>query len=160
MIVMENWSFSTVVNEWYRMKLKHTHSFVKTTVHEVLLAMTFLVEQKLAGEMKKARCGSIVHDRWAKFGIHYRALFAIYSAKQEEFCDGVLASELKMVISLLSVSPLIELVDNIDDDVDDNNEFVNFINDTDKMLGNLLHLLLKFMQIILRIFHPHFMVLM
>jgi hypothetical protein len=54
MIVMENWSFSTVVNERYRKKLKHTHSFGKTTAREVILAMTFLVEQKLAGEMKKA----------------------------------------------------------------------------------------------------------
>ena len=69
--------------------------------------MTLLVK-KLSAEMKEARRGAIVHDGWTKFGIHFLALFATYRARRERIVVGAIVSKMETVISLLSVSPLIE----------------------------------------------------
>lgn len=42
--------------------------------------MTVQVEEILAAELKAAGKGSIVHDGWSKFGLHFVALFATYMA--------------------------------------------------------------------------------
>jgi hypothetical protein len=93
----------------YRRKFKDKFKIKSNTVREVLLAMTVLVEKKLSAEMKEAKRGFIVHDGWTKFGVHFLALFAMFRAKREQLVDGVIESKIDTVISLLSVSPLIEV---------------------------------------------------
>ncbi len=84
--------------------------------------MTLPVEKKLSAEMKEAGRGAIVHDGWTKCGIHFKALFATYRARRERIIDGALVSKRVTVISLLSVSPLIELKGELEDDPDDYDE--------------------------------------
>ena len=129
MIVMESLPLSAVTSEMYRRKFKHKFKFGPKTVREVLLAMTLIVEGKLSAEMKEARRGSIVHDGWTKFGTHFLALFATYRAKREKIVNGVLATEVGTVMSLLSVSPLIELEHMLEDSQDDDDEFTNFLDE-------------------------------
>ena len=83
--------------------------------------------------MKEARWGSILHDGWTKFGVHFLALFATYRARRERIVDGAIVSKMETVISLLSVSPLIELEGELEDDPDDDDEFANFVNDDNEV---------------------------
>ena len=68
--------------------------------------MTIQVEVILAAEMKDASKGSIVHDVWSKFGLHFFALFATYKATRDVVEDGIAKTVSGLVVSLLSVAPL------------------------------------------------------
>ncbi len=87
--------------------------------------MTCSVEDILAAKMKAAKRGSIVHDAWSKFGDHYFALFATYITQCETITGGVMATNTKPIISLLSVSTLHTSVkegegeDDLEDDSED-----------------------------------------
>ena len=117
----------TVQNDLYRQKFKHKFKFGSNKVCEVLLVMMLLVEEKLSAETKEAKQGSIVHDGWTKFAVHFLALFATYRAKREQLVGGVLESKVGTVMSLQSVSPLIELEELLEDDPDNGDEFTNFL---------------------------------
>ena len=69
------------------------------------------VENSSKAEMKADSRGSIVHDGWTKFSVHYVGLSSTYMANRLEIDDegGVLKCQRKPVISLLSVSPLYAL---------------------------------------------------
>jgi len=65
------------------------------------------VEEILAVEMREAGKGSIVHDAYSKFGVHFFDLFATYMTTREVVDEeGVVRSVTRPVISLLSVAPL------------------------------------------------------
>ena len=80
--------------------------------------MTIQVEEILAAEMKAASKGSIVHDAWSKFGVHFFALFATYKTTREVVDEeGAVRLVTGPVISLLSVAPLHTPVrENVDSD--------------------------------------------
>ena len=89
----------------------------------MLLALTEHVESSLKAEVKAASRGSIIHDGWTKFGVHYFGLFSTYMANRLEIDDGGggLKCQRKPVISLLSVSPLHALDKELENE-DDNDE--------------------------------------
>ena len=69
--------------------------------------MTIQVEERLAAEIKEASKGSIVHDAWSKFSVHFFALFATYKTTREVVDEeGAIRLVTGPVISLLSVAPL------------------------------------------------------
>jgi hypothetical protein len=68
--------------------------------------MTVEIEQILLAEMQAAGKRSIVHDVWRKFGSHFFALFATYTATLEVAEDGVCKAVTEPVVSLLFVGPL------------------------------------------------------
>ena len=70
---------------------------------DTLVWLTFIVEEKIAAEMKGKR-GMIYHDGWTKFGVHYVCLFASYMVK----CPGVelAKNSFKSVMTLITVSTL------------------------------------------------------
>ena len=80
MIVMKGLPFSCVADKDFRVFAKPVTHFGISTLRKVILAMTVIVEDKLADDMHAACQGSIVHDAWSKFGEHFFALFATYKA--------------------------------------------------------------------------------
>ena len=106
MIVMKNWEVCCVEDSLYWSKLKHDNNFSIKTVRAVIIAMTCVVEVKLAAEMKAVGKGSIVHDAWTKFGTHFFGLFSTYMASRQYLVEGSMLTIYKPIISLLSVSPL------------------------------------------------------
>ncbi len=82
MIVMENWPLSVVENLRYHEKLGHNNKFSIKTVSSMLLGMTLSVEKVIAAEMQSAGYGSIIHDGWTKFWVHYFGIFATYMSEK------------------------------------------------------------------------------
>ena len=110
MIVMENWSLSTIEKVLYRKRLKQSYKFSIKTMRAVIIAMTCNVEKILSAEMKEAGKGAIMHDARSKFGAHYFALFTTYIVTRESVVDGVITAVTKPVMSLLSIALLLSPV--------------------------------------------------
>ena len=107
MIVNVGWPVNCVESTFYRDFHRGKSKFSIKTVRVVILAMTIQVEEILAAEMREASMGSIVHDAWSKFGMHFFALFATYKTTREVVDEeGAVRLVTGPVISLLSVAPL------------------------------------------------------
>jgi hypothetical protein len=107
MIVNVGWPVNCVEITLYRDFHRGKSKFSIKAIRSVILAMTIQVEERLAAEMREAGKGSIVHDAWSKFGVHFFALFATYKTTREVVDEeGAIRLVTGPVISLLSVAPL------------------------------------------------------
>ena len=101
-IIKENQPLSIVESPFWRKKLGHQQKFSKKTVKDVMIGMCVDIEKILAAEMKAAGRGSILHDRWSKFGDHYFALYASYMATRRGDTDS---SDVTAVLTFFKPPP-------------------------------------------------------
>jgi hypothetical protein len=73
-VIVEGWPMTSMAIKRYHRLMKLQSRFCTNTVWTVILAMTVQVEEILAADLKVARKGSIVHDGWSNYDLHFFAL--------------------------------------------------------------------------------------
>lgn len=84
MIVFKNWPLNCVQDSDYCDIIGLKKDFSRDLVRDVILATRFLVEQKMSAALKAANLGSIVHDGWTKFSVHYMCLLTTFQPREKE----------------------------------------------------------------------------
>lgn len=106
MIIFENWPLSCVENSNYcdllgLEKGSNSTDFSRSLVRNVILVMRFLVEQKISAALKAAKIGSIIHDGWTKFSVHYMCLLVTIQPEKKPPQILMLAcSELPQIVEV------------------------------------------------------------
>lgn len=94
------------------------------TVVATMLELAIIIEEKIAREIK-GRKGSILHDGWSRYGVHYVALMACYMIDWGEDEDGNRIE--KPEITLISCSTLPYHDEADDEDADTECTYLIFI---------------------------------
>ncbi len=78
LILVEKWTLSAGKNHLCCEKLAHNNKFSIKNVSFVLLQMTLSVEKEIIAVIQSTGYGSIIHDSWITFGMHYFGMISTY----------------------------------------------------------------------------------
>ena len=118
-LIEKNLPLSCVEDKGYRnqsrFRTKFTAKRCSTTIHKIVKE----VKGKIAKEMREAGRGSILYDAWTECSLHFVAIFACYIRKIKGMKDGVPITTEKSEIKLLSVAPMMDVMNNDAKDEDE-----------------------------------------
>ena len=129
LIISKLLPLSAVEDNHYRKFGKKTNNIGKKKLKQIICNIVELVEKKIQLEMEQAGQGSILHDGWSKFSVHYIGLFACYM-KAVNIQKGIkVMKEEEPTLVLLSCAPMPEISDDPFDPNTSNDNDGNNIND-------------------------------
>ena len=78
MIILKNNPISILQDPIYRKFAGFKYKTSIGVVRNIIFKMMELIEEKNIAELKPTTCGTIMHDGWSRYGVHYLCYFACY----------------------------------------------------------------------------------